>query len=308
MDREQTYIIYKVTSPSGKCYVGLTKVALKTRWQQHVQRSRSTLNHPFYNAIRKYSAASFAVEHIASALGSVNAQATEVLCISQIEKAQRYNLSAGGENDGVAASRIFWQRMKSNPEALAAYRKKLVEAQGAREPASAEEIATRSLAAAKWRTDNPRDAWKNSYRASRVALRKTKGVKEAKRKERAERPLKEKLLAKHKNRRLSSTRAVMKIWAERDANEKLTIGGKIAETLKEKYKTDVKFKALNTSQVATARKKIDRVHQAARASAGLKNYWVELRKDKVKYAEYIEQRKATLKETTNRKKDASKNL
>lgn len=147
-----------------------------------------------------------------------------------------------------------------------------------------------------------------TYIIYRVALRKTKGVKEAKRKERAERPLKEKLLAKHKNRRLSSTRAVMKIWAERDANEKLTIGGKIAETLKEKYKTDVKFKALNTSQVATARKKIDRVHQAARASAGLKNYWVELRKDKVKYAEYIEQRKATLKETTNRKKDASKNL
>ena len=50
-------IIYKITSPSGKIYIGQTTKSLEYRWKQHVKdamnenRKRCRV---FHNAIRKY--------------------------------------------------------------------------------------------------------------------------------------------------------------------------------------------------------------------------------------------------------------
>lgn len=296
MDRQQFYIIYRITSPSGKSYVGLTKSSLRERWRQHVNRAENeSRNHPFYNAIRKYGANAFTIEHIASALGARNAQAVEIICISQESK--RYNLSAGGENDGAEGSKIFWGRMRSDPEAMELYRANLVAAQRSRPPLDKESQTRIRETAAQWRKDNPREAWANSYRASRIAKRNSTGVTAALEAKRAAKPLKERLLAKHKSKFLSRARAVTKIWATRADSETLSIGEKISETLKQRYRANPTVKAAVSRQLAEARKCMDRKKQGERASSGLKNYWEELRRDPEKYAAYMKRRTESLMRT-----------
>lgn len=48
-------IVYKVTSPSGKCYIGVTSRDLEFRKQCHYQELKTGTNYNFHNAIRKYS-------------------------------------------------------------------------------------------------------------------------------------------------------------------------------------------------------------------------------------------------------------
>ena len=58
--------------------------------------------------------------------------------------------------------------------------------------------------------------------------------------------------------------------------------------------TDPEKKAKNFEQIKAARAGVDRKKQAAAASAGQKAWWVELRKDPVRYAEYINRRRESL--------------
>ncbi len=300
MVREQIYIIYKITSPSGKSYIGLTKSTLKERWRQHVRRAiNEKHNHPFYNAIRKYGADAFNVQHIASAKGSKNAEVTEVSCIAQ--ETNRYNLSIGGENNGKTGSDIFWARMRADPAAMEVYRANLVKAQRSRPPESAENALKKKEAAAKWRVDNPREAWKNSYRASRTSRQRSTGIKVVI----PEIPLKEKLLAKHKGIFLGRQRSVAETWARRTEKEVLIISTKISETLKDKYANDESFKETNSAQLATARGNIDREKQGKNASAGLKKYWADLKQDPEKYAAYLKRRTDMLMQTIRKKQNVS---
>jgi hypothetical protein len=300
MGGKQVYIIYKVVSPSGKAYVGLTKSTLKERWRQHVKRAfNEKRNHPFYNAIRKYGVDVFTVEHIASALGAKNAEATEVCCIAQ--EVNRYNLSLGGENNGKTGADIFWGRMRTDPVAMEVYRAKLVLAGQNRPPESAEFALKKKEAAALWRVENPREAWKNSYRASRVSRQRSVGTKMDK----PEAPLKERLLAKHKGVFLAKQRSVTEIWAKRTSDEIVSIAIKISKTLKDKYVADEEFKSANTSQLNAARGSVDREKQAKNASAGLKKYWVDLKQDPEKYAIHIKRRTDTLMRTLKKKENAS---
>jgi predicted GIY-YIG superfamily endonuclease len=72
------YSIYKITSPSGRSYIGLTKTPVKERWAQHVKRAKTDgKNHPFYNAIRKYGKSAFTVETIDTASDKQAAQSLE---------------------------------------------------------------------------------------------------------------------------------------------------------------------------------------------------------------------------------------
>lgn len=57
--------VYLATSPSEKCYVGLTTMELATRWYHHVwaaHNSQQCSHYPFYRAIRKYGAESITLE------------------------------------------------------------------------------------------------------------------------------------------------------------------------------------------------------------------------------------------------------
>jgi len=57
-------IIYKiVNSVNGKIYVGITTRGLNTRWQEHLQNSK-TVDYAIYRAMRKYGIAAFSIEMV----------------------------------------------------------------------------------------------------------------------------------------------------------------------------------------------------------------------------------------------------
>ncbi len=88
--------IYLVTSPSGKKYVGQTKVGYLKRWKLHQHKSACKA---LYSAIAKYGADSFKVELIACCTTQENADLLERLLIKEHSSNRNgygYNLTAGG--------------------------------------------------------------------------------------------------------------------------------------------------------------------------------------------------------------------
>lgn len=228
---EREYAIYKLTSPSGRFYIGLTKTTVKERWRQHVSKALKTdYNHPLYNAIRKYGAESFTVEQIDSANGKVSAAELEKHHISNSPKKLLYNISPGGESDGEVGGRIFWERINNNPQMREEYLKKLSDVKKTRDWSDYEAM---SDAAKKWRAENPKEAYKLSYRASRIARRKQQNTLTTEYTD--NRTLKERLMWKHKRAEMTRKNALEQ-WAKRTDEEKKIIKEKISKTQKERMR------------------------------------------------------------------------
>lgn len=291
--------IYKITSPSGKSYIGMTSSPIKERWRLHVNRAlKENRNHPMCNAIRKYGKDAFTVAHIASAHGVEDAAATEITCISQHE-GPLYNLSPGGEYDAVYGRKVFWERLRSDPEAYAEYIVKLSAALRALTPEQRKlEVSMR--ATAEWRKANPKEAYKLAMRGIRAARKATPntGKNERERQRLADQPLKQRLLWKHKRKRLASKSAQAEVWASRTEDEKGEIFSAISSTLKARYEKDGVFKSKNESQLKTARDSIDRSVQGPRASAGLKKYWADLKANPEKYKAVMDAKREKLRKKT----------
>lgn len=296
MDRKR-YYIYRLESPSGRAYVGLTSQPLKERWRQHVKRVDTGRNHPLLQAIKKYGADSFRVYLIACTTGLTNAKLTEITCIAY-EK-NPYNLSPGGEYDGPTARKLFWENIKKDPIALEEYLLKLKAAQVLR-ITNGEDRSYLKEPCEKWRKDNPREVYKIQNRATRVAARvnTTTGVKKLKRELAAGKGLKERLLVKHKGVFVSKQNSVRKIWAERSEEKKNELFNKISNSVKRHYEANLdKLKGIQY-QLAKARESIDRVKQGAAASKGLKKYWNDLRADPERYRSVMEAKKLKLRGNT----------
>lgn len=87
--------VYLVTNQAnGKQYVGLTRLGVATRWQQHVQKSRSPKTY-FHRALSKYGEHCFTVVPYVSALNDEYLSALEREVIKSLRPA--YNLTNGGE-------------------------------------------------------------------------------------------------------------------------------------------------------------------------------------------------------------------
>lgn len=296
------YIVYRITSPEGKSYIGATSTTIKTRWGQHQRRAFSHSHLPFYQAILKYDRSEFTVEVLHSNLTKEEASDLEIKHIAECGVLNRYNILSGGlngESQGEAARR-FWAKMDEDKEARDKYIQKLCDAQQARGP---EAHAHLPLRGRKWQLENPREAYKIAMRALRCAkkVNTTTGAKQAAREEKAARSLKERLLAKHKGINLARTRATTRVWANRAEEEVEKIGRKIGDSLKNTLASNPELKEQNLKSVANARKHIDVSVQGPAASKGLKKFWEELRKDPIRYAEYINARKETLKKTLEAK-------
>ena len=97
------WIIYKVTSPSGKIYIGQTSKSLEERWNGHCNQARYGSNLLLHRAIRKYGAQNFKKE-IVSICESLEKACTEEMqfielydCICDTGKG--YNMTKGGEGN-----------------------------------------------------------------------------------------------------------------------------------------------------------------------------------------------------------------
>ena len=73
------YQIYKILSPSGKFYIGLTSQTALVRWRNHIRKAyvRPEYNHGLYNAIRKYGPAAFELTVVGVASSKQEAQRME---------------------------------------------------------------------------------------------------------------------------------------------------------------------------------------------------------------------------------------
>ena len=93
-------------------------------------------------------------------------------------------------------------------------------------------------------------------------------------------------------------------WAEMSDEDRNVIGERISIAQKARMSkiTDPAERRAITEQ---ARAAIDREKQGAAASAGLKRYWAELRKDPVRYQEYINNRRIQQKAAFERKQHAN---
>lgn len=84
---------------NGKRYIGITTVAVETRWAGHVRAANAGSGRLLQRAIRKYGPEAFVIEHIASSSDWGDLCSMERLLIAQ-EGTMRpagYNMTAGGE-------------------------------------------------------------------------------------------------------------------------------------------------------------------------------------------------------------------
>lgn len=94
---EKKGLLYKVTSPSGKVYVGKTIQDLNTRKLRHLRESKKESNNYFHNAIKKYGSA-LKWEIIQDNIDESQLSNMEIYYINKFDSYNNgYNSTQGGE-------------------------------------------------------------------------------------------------------------------------------------------------------------------------------------------------------------------
>lgn len=127
------YTVYKHTSPSGKCYVGITSKTLEERWGENGRRYLYKVNNHykhayFASAILKYGWNNFKHEIILENIGELEAKYAEKYLIKWYKLHRlSYNLTDGGDGTcGYTMSKEVVERiklshigLKQSPETIA---------------------------------------------------------------------------------------------------------------------------------------------------------------------------------------------
>jgi group I intron endonuclease len=109
------HLIYKYTSPSGKCYIGKTQEATESnRKYQHSYDSRKGSSTAFHCAIRKYGFDAFTYEVLMSGIPNEIINGMEIIYIDLYKP--EYNHTTGGDGvDSETARRVANERW-ADPE------------------------------------------------------------------------------------------------------------------------------------------------------------------------------------------------
>lgn len=90
--------IYKLTSPSGKSYIGKTQSILSDRISKHISSAKAGSNYTIHKAIRKYGFDKFDVEILYQGTYMVNINHAEIYFIKEHDAFKNgYNSTKGGE-------------------------------------------------------------------------------------------------------------------------------------------------------------------------------------------------------------------
>lgn len=111
----KTYTIYKLTSPSGKMYVGWTSRLLKKRIQDHMSEVRRGYQRPIQKALRKYPLEQWRQEILLETTDYELSIKTEVETIKQLNTNnpdKGYNISTGGEYGATGVKRTEENKQK----------------------------------------------------------------------------------------------------------------------------------------------------------------------------------------------------
>jgi hypothetical protein len=119
------YTVYKVTSPSNKVYIGLTKKTLDFRMRQHVNISRTNPKSIFHKAILKYGINNLICEVVKNNLSRNEAEELEIELIKLYKSTDTkfgYNMCKGGHGGDISTVEGKLRRKEkmdlyfSNPE------------------------------------------------------------------------------------------------------------------------------------------------------------------------------------------------
>lgn len=274
MSRE--YKIYKIISPSGGVYIGLTKMTVEKRFSSHIQRGKTrSKKHPLYDCMKKYNFIGFIVEGLECNLTKEEASQKEKQYIKEYRESgyKVYNVSDGGETDGKKGSEIFWETINANPKEREAYIEKLRCIKKENDHTDYNMLQEKAL---EWRKKNPKEAYLNSRRARRIASR-NKGRRFKVSFGEEVRVYNEKIHAQE-----SRIRAISQ-WKNRTEEEKKDIAEKIRASALRRFE-DKETRDAVAKQLEDARKNIDHEVRKAKQREGVQRYWENLRKDPEAYA------------------------
>lgn len=111
----KTYTVYKLTSPSGKIYVGWTSRKLKKRLQDHMSEVRRGYQRPIQKALRKYPIDQWTQEVVLETVDYNESLKTEVESINKFnttDPEKGYNISTGGEYGATGVKRSEENKQK----------------------------------------------------------------------------------------------------------------------------------------------------------------------------------------------------
>lgn len=92
-------VIYKLTSPSGKSYIGQTRNSFDIRWKQHIREANCNSILPIHAAIRKYGPENF-VNQILEEVPNEELNTKEQYYIQKYDTYNNgYNCTLGGEGN-----------------------------------------------------------------------------------------------------------------------------------------------------------------------------------------------------------------
>lgn len=288
-----SYFVYSITGPSGRSYIGLSK-DVKARWASHRRKARTENGrHPFYDSLRRHGFEAFTVAVLSEFPTLAEAQRAEVEAIAALGPSA-YNVSPGGEYDAGCGGKVFWGRLRKDPEAYAAYILRLKQGVSA-SPNRHYPTHLKVLFAAK----SAKERWKFQQRATRIARNKSgfsgAPVTYGAGPDTAATP------AKLKRHAMKSRENAAALWARRTEQEKKEVGEAIAETLRTVYAPGTAARERLAEVARKGRENMDREKQGRAASKGLKAFWAKLREDPEAYAAHIAARRETLLKTLNAK-------
>lgn len=271
------FSIYKLTSPSGRAYVGFTGQEVAERWRQHVNRAGTKTIHPLYAAIRKYGREGFKVETLATYGALDEALRAEVAAIAGLENG--YNVSPGGEGDGGAGAARF-RELLADPEWRAAYVARLSFSMKNSERFAESRKKLEGLLDA-WRDQNPAKAYHISMRNLRIGANRHNQRRPAS-------PVPARLPRKPKgpaavfHKKRASREAAKRHWAEMDPGVKSEVHARIAQSVTKAHAAkSPEEKAAHAAQLAEARKSIDHDVRKARQAEALARYWTPERRAEI---------------------------
>lgn len=278
------YSIYRLTSPSGKTYIGYTGQPVMERIRQHVGRAKRGGKFIICEAIRKYGIENFTIETLSTWGTEEEAWAEEVVQIAAHPNG--YNISLGGAGDLDAGRLAFIEKLK-DPVWKAQYSEKLSIA------IKGSELFTKSFIkfpdrSKKWREENPELALELAMRGLASAREANLGRPSPRKgtKRTPEECEKMSIGSRaywdnaspevHAAKSISAKRGATKQWAQRTPEQRAELSCKISESLKRRNANlNEEELAKRDAMLAETRKNIDHDVRKANQKIGLQEYWTE---------------------------------